>query len=406
MPNMPVVIVGAGPTGLACARTLRDAGRSVVVVESSSRVGGRLGSTTVDGVACDLGFQVSMSNYESLETLAPRTIAPRHAFTPGAIVVTEDKRIRMVDPGREPLAGLGAWWSGLAKLRDLRAALRCRRRAASVFAGGHESGTAISCIEAAGFSTGFTESFLRPFFGGVMLDEGLDVPADRFLRTLHRFATGSAELPAGGMQSLADALAAPIESEIRFDTTAVTATPEGVNLADGSRIDASEIVLATPLDVTARLLGSASPPGDDAWSGTTAVHFASPQRVIDEPIIVLNGRNQGSVNLTCSPSQVAPGIAPPGTHSVLASLRPGRHDPSEIDVDAIRGETADLLGVDGSSWRHLITTNVPHALPRPGATPEVSPPPGIRVAGDWMEDPSIENSIRIGMKTAHELLAV
>ena len=120
MPNLPVLIVGAGPTGLACARTLRDAGKSVVVVESSSRVGGRLGSTMVDGVACDLGFQVSMSNYESLETLAPRTIAPRHAFTPGAIVVTEDKRIRMVDPGREPLAGL---------VKQIERALRVGRKA-------------------------------------------------------------------------------------------------------------------------------------------------------------------------------------------------------------------------------------------------------------------------------------
>ena len=131
MSNPPVLIVGAGPTGLACARTLRDAGRDVTVIESSSRVGGRLGSTVVEGIVCDLGFQVSMSNYTTLEELAPRNAAPRHAFTSGAIVVTEDRRIRMVDPGREPLAGLKAWWSGLARFRDLRAALRCRRAAAA-----------------------------------------------------------------------------------------------------------------------------------------------------------------------------------------------------------------------------------------------------------------------------------
>ena len=405
MPDLPHLIIGAGPTGLACARTLREAGRGVVVVESTSRVGGRLGSSTVDGVMCDLGFQVTMSNYEYLETLAPRNIAPRHAFISGAIVVTEGKRIRMVDPGREPFAGFGAWWNGLAKFRDLRAALRCRRRAASVFAGGHESGTAITCIESAGFSKVFIESFLRPFFGGVMLDERLDVPADRFLRTLHRFATGSAELPAGGMQSLADALAAPIRSDIRLETTVVSATRDGVTLADGSRIEGSGVVLATPFDVTSRLLGSESPDDDAAWAGTTAVHFASPKRVIGEPIIVLNGRGRGNLNLVCSPSEVAPGIAPPGTHSVLASLRPGHHAPGDIDIDQVRDEAADLLGVDGTNWRHLVTTNVPHALPRPGAAPEVSPPPGIRVAGDWMEDPSIENSIRIGIRTAREILA-
>ena len=55
MSNPPVLIVGAGPTGLACARALRDAGRDVTVIESSSRVGGRLGSTVVEGIVCDLG---------------------------------------------------------------------------------------------------------------------------------------------------------------------------------------------------------------------------------------------------------------------------------------------------------------------------------------------------------------
>ena len=405
MSSMPVLVVGAGPTGLACARTLAAAGRRVQLLESSARVGGRLGSTTVDGIVCDLGFQVSMSNYEALETLAPGPVAPRHSFVPGAVVVTGNQRIRLVDPGREPLAGLGAWWSGLARFRDLRAALRCRRRARSVVAGGHEPGNAMTCIESAGFSTGFIESFLRPFFGGVMLDEHLDVPADRFLRTLHRFATGSAELPAGGMQSLADALAAPILSDIRLETTVTAATSGSVTLADGGRIDATEIVLATPFDVTTRLLGSASPIDDDGWSSTTAVHFVSPNRVIDEPIIVLNGRGHGKVNLACSPSEVAPGIAPPGSHSILVSLRPGQHEPGDFAVDAIREEAADLLGVDGADWRHLLTTSVPHALPRPGASPAAPIPPGVRIAGDWMRDPSIENAIRIGIDTAGELLA-
>ncbi|MBC03125.1 MAG: hypothetical protein CMJ34_07460 [Phycisphaerae bacterium] len=404
MSNPPVLIVGAGPTGLACARTLRDAGRDVTVIESSSRVGGRLGSTVVEGIVCDLGFQVSMSNYTTLEELAPRNAAPRHAFTSGAIVVTEDRRIRMVDPGREPLAGLKAWWSGLARFRDLRAALRCRRAAAAVSAGGHANGTGMSCIESAGFSSGFTESFLRPFFGGVMLDEDLDVPADRFLRTLHRFATGSAELPAGGMQSLADALAAPIEGDIRLESTVASVVPGEVVLEDGSRLEAAEIVLATPFDVTARLLGGTSPSSTEGWSGTTAVHFASTDRVIEEPIIVLDGRGRGQVNLVCSPSEVAPGIAPAGTHSVLVSLRPGHRDAADIDPDAIRAEAADLLGVDGGGWRHLITTNVPHALPRPGSAPDRHAPPGIRIAGDWMDDPSIENSVRIGIETARELI--
>ena len=63
------------------------------------------------------------------------------------------------------------------------------------------------------------------------------------------------------MQSLADALAAPIQSRIRFDTIVTSAAPGEIGLADGRRIEGSDVVLATPFDVTSRLLGAETAPG-------------------------------------------------------------------------------------------------------------------------------------------------
>ena len=90
--------------GLACARTLAAAGSSVRVIESSSRVGGRLGSTLVDGMWCDLGFQVSMSNYACLESLVPRDALERHSFIDGAVVWDGASHVRVIDPKRSPLS--------------------------------------------------------------------------------------------------------------------------------------------------------------------------------------------------------------------------------------------------------------------------------------------------------------
>ncbi len=54
MTNTPdVVVIGGGISGLAVARGLVDAGRSVVVLEGRSRLGGRL--TTMTGTPLDLG---------------------------------------------------------------------------------------------------------------------------------------------------------------------------------------------------------------------------------------------------------------------------------------------------------------------------------------------------------------
>ncbi|MCP4797388.1 MAG: NAD(P)-binding protein, partial [Phycisphaeraceae bacterium] len=121
----PILIIGAGLSGLAAGRELHRRDRPFRILEGSERVGGRLGSMNVDGFVCDLGFQVSMSNYTFLETLVPRKSLPRHSYVPGAIVWTGAERIRVADPRRTPLGAFQAVFRRLAGWRDLRAATRC-----------------------------------------------------------------------------------------------------------------------------------------------------------------------------------------------------------------------------------------------------------------------------------------
>ncbi len=51
----PVLVVGAGLAGVACARVLADAGLPVRVVDRGRRLGGRMASRRVDGRPVDLG---------------------------------------------------------------------------------------------------------------------------------------------------------------------------------------------------------------------------------------------------------------------------------------------------------------------------------------------------------------
>lgn len=51
----PVIVVGAGVSGLACAKALHDAGRKVVVLERARGVGGRCATRTLEGQAIDFG---------------------------------------------------------------------------------------------------------------------------------------------------------------------------------------------------------------------------------------------------------------------------------------------------------------------------------------------------------------
>ncbi|WP_285135481.1 FAD-dependent oxidoreductase [Microbacterium sp. lyk4-40-TSB-66] len=53
--TVDVTVVGGGISGLACARAVQDAGRTVRVLDRGRRVGGRLSSRTIDGRPVDLG---------------------------------------------------------------------------------------------------------------------------------------------------------------------------------------------------------------------------------------------------------------------------------------------------------------------------------------------------------------
>lgn len=65
-----VVVVGAGATGLTAATRLREAGRSVVVLEARDRIGGRLWTNQIEGQELEIGGQwISPDQTVLIETL-------------------------------------------------------------------------------------------------------------------------------------------------------------------------------------------------------------------------------------------------------------------------------------------------------------------------------------------------
>lgn len=82
-----ILIVGGGLAGLACAVRLHEAGRHVVLVESSNDLGGRVGSRFNKGFILDRRFQVYLSTYPEAAKfldLEALHVLKEHPRPPGA----------------------------------------------------------------------------------------------------------------------------------------------------------------------------------------------------------------------------------------------------------------------------------------------------------------------------------
>ncbi len=128
-PTLPetsdVVVVGAGLAGLAAARILHEAGRSVVVLEASDGVGGRVRSDIVDGFILDRGFQILLRAYPELDRQFDIDALDLRSFDPGALVRIGEKLALLGDPLRKPttlpssvLSPVGSLFDKLRLLKD------------------------------------------------------------------------------------------------------------------------------------------------------------------------------------------------------------------------------------------------------------------------------------------------
>ncbi len=420
MPTVaPCLIVGAGLAGLACAWRLTRLGRPCEIVEAGDDVGGRIRTDVVDGFRLDRGFQVLLTAYPNTAAVVDFGRLDLRPLAAGAIVRRGGRFHRAFDPLRHPSEAIATALTPVVTAADK---LRIARLWAEVLATSPEAllttGVERSTeaeLAARGFSPRAVESFFRPFFGGVFLQDRLTTSARFFRYTFRLFATGRAAVPAGGMgripRQIADELVA-VGVRIRLHTRAVDRSPDGVTLDTGERVAARTLVVATELPEAIRLVPMLGDLPVGRTRSACTVYFDAASPVVGGRALVLNGDGpaDGPVNHLSEMSAVAAEYAPAGRTLVQASVL----DPATDDVElvaAIRRQMARWVGPAAQTWRHLRTDRIAHALP-PADPPTLVEPrrpvrvsAGVFVCGDHRDQPSIEGAITSGLRTADAVAA-
>ena len=420
-----VIVIGAGVAGLTCAAELTRAGRSVVVLEASDGLGGRIRTDRQDGYLLDRGFQVILDAYPAVRRQVDLAELRPAAFDAGAVVWDGRALHSLADPFRHPKA-LGPdirspLFGLLDKVRI--ASLAVRARSAGWLSAREAAGEPAADRSGAdllwdgGFGRRFVDHFARPFWGGITLDPMLDGSQGPLRYTLKMFLEGRAVLPESGVQALPERLGSQLRlGSVRYNTPAEELVRDGERVV-GVRVRgevwrAAAVVIATDPPSARRLTGDDRFPDDTDALGCTTVYLKGRRRPEIGKRLLLDGSGRLSINHVAPLSNVQPSYAPRGRH-LLAAVLLGEHA-ANLDDEAIasqaRAETARMLGHSATDWDVLAVVRVPFSQFRQppgiyGRLPETDiGTPGLFYAGEATIDSSCNGAMISGEAAARAVL--
>lgn len=408
-----IVIIGAGLSGLACARMLAAAGRPFTLLEASNAVGGRVRTDRVEGFLLDRGFQMFLPAYPEARRVLDYDGLDLRPLYRGADVFVKNRFHRLADPLTHPLTALQHFRDQIVSLRDKWTMLLLRKEVFGLREPPRDSPAMETedFLEKFGFSESIIEKFFRPFFGGVFLEKDLRTSAAMLQFIFAMFDRGGGALPARGMQAIPEQLAVALPpGSLRLNAPVSAVRPGEVTLDSGEVLHADHIVVAVSEEAAHRLLpagpGTAAPlPG----RSTTCLYFATPEMPPGDPILHLDGDGRGPVNSVVVLSRVSPHYAPSGQHLICASII---GSPSSTELEqVVREQLQHWFGLAVvARWRNLRTYQIRHAQPESRQLKLGSAPlsaviePGLYRCGDWCEDVSINGALVSGRRAGEAVM--
>jgi phytoene dehydrogenase-like protein len=396
----PIVVVGAGLAGLACAQRLVAAGREVVVLEASDGVGGRVRTDVIDGFRCDRGFQLINPAYPALPLVVDVDQLDLRAFGAGVVVAAGEGRSVLADPRRLPRLLPATLRSPVGSLPEriafARWALSCLLPVRRQLSGPDVS--LAQALDRAGIRGQLRTAVLEPFLAGVLADWDGSTSANFARLLLRSFLLGSPAVPSTGISRLPELLAASLPAgAVRLGRRVTDVAAHHVR-TDDEEISADAVVVATSPRAAAQLTGIAEP----SMKPLTTFWHTAPQPPSTAKLLHLDGDRRGPLVNSAVLTNVAPAYAPPG-RVLIASSTVSADGSAEAEA-IVRHQAGLVYGVDPSDWELVTSQVIAAALP-------LQPPPlklrqpsrlasGVFLAGDHRDTASIQGALVSGRRAA------
>ena len=402
----PIVIIGAGLTGLSCAYHLDKAGLDYKIYEKEPEIGGRLRTEKIDGFTVDRGFQVYLTAYpESQKILGYKTL-DLHNFDPGALILQDGGKIDMAyDPLRMPAkifksmsADIGTLWDKF-KILSLRSSV-LKERVVNMF-NDNKLSTA-EHLKAFGFSQKMIDTFFRPFYGGIFLEDELVTSASMFRFVYRMFSLGHAALPSNGMAAIPAQIASSLDSSKIFTNHTVNKiSPNSLQIEGGDEIEFDHCVVATEGNYAKLMTGHSAI--NDKQVSSTQFYFVAETKPYTEKLIALNPDKNRLVNNICVLNNIVGAYAQKNNLISATVLNDTEDKCSEKEVQ----KEIQKWFPSAENWRLLKRMHISYSLPDQqnvsyGALPISQG--NLLIAGDHIQNGSINNACKMGEDAAKILI--
>nr|WP_320017176.1 NAD(P)/FAD-dependent oxidoreductase [uncultured Desulfobacter sp.] len=406
-----VVIIGAGISGLACAKHLMRSGKRFLILEAGSSVGGRIKSDVFEGFILDRGFQVLQTAYPEARRQLDYNELDLKPFWPGVAVRVDRKLFYISDPIRRPQD----LWSTLTspigtisdRLRILQLFIENKFKGVTGIFKSTDTST-IEFLKSYHFSDRIIERFFKPFFAGVCLDPEIMASSRVFRYLFNIFASGDAAVPAKGMGEIPIQLAFDIpKDKIKFGMRVDSIEKGKVILTNGQEVNGKTIVIATEGPETQRLLKRSA---KAVSKSEKCIYFSTDKPPINRPCLILNGNAEGLINNIAIPTINAPSYSSSGKHLVAVVVVKGAFINNKSLETMVIEELTRWFGESVQNWRHVKTYDIPNALP--DQSPPISNPQkgftkiqdGIYTCGEYQSLPGIQWALLSGRMTAEQII--
>ena len=418
-----VVVVGAGVSGLACARRLQREGLDVLVIEADTRPGGVVSSERVDGYLLESGPNTILPTPESMAAIAEAGIADEMVTAPPKAprFVYAGGRLRRVPWVMSPAGTLRALAEpfvrrrgsetdeSLASFFDRRFGRQAHERLAAPFVTGIYAGNTAE-LSIRGVFPRLPE--LEARYGSVMMG----MLRGRGKGHRHRLASFK-----GGMGTLPAGLAAGLN--VRYGAAA-RAIGRGWEVdVDGESLRTPAVVIATPAYAASQLLGSVDPDAAGllesvCYAPIVVASFAVANSAMTSPLDgfgFLAPRGEGlNVLGTLFNSCLFAGRAPSG-QSLLTSFAGGRLAPEVADWTddrvwaAVCSDVEKVLSLGAGVAKPIRLKRYRRAIPqyllghrewRARIESRVRDLPGLFLTGNYIDGVSVPASMEHGVRTA------